>query len=283
MDADRDLAVIVGDGWLRRERAELLKLLHRLEADDWRRPTECPRWDVKQVAVHVLGDDLSLLSRQRDQSVDGLSMFAATHPGASFSEMLNGFNEQWVTASAFLSTSVLIELLEWSGEQTATFYEQVDLSDLGEPVGFFGSTTSSPYWQIVAREFVERWTHQHQIRRATNNAVLGHDYLAVATGVFAHSIAMRLDDLGMPDGTTVTLQIPEVTAWTFRWTGDRSEWMLDSGINSAAVATILINAPTAIRLFTRGPVSVETADVITTSGDTSIANKALMAMGNVFS
>lgn len=76
--------------------------------------------------------------------MDGLSLFAATHPGASFSEMLNGFNEQWVTASTFLSTSVLIELLEQSGEQTATFYEQFDLSDLGEPVGFFGSTTPSP-------------------------------------------------------------------------------------------------------------------------------------------
>lgn len=111
MDAQRDQAVIVGDGWLRRERTELLELLHRLEADDWRRATECPQWDVKQVAIHVLGDDLSLLSRQRYKSVDGLSLFAGTHPGASFSEMLNGFNEQWVTASTFLSKTVLIELL----------------------------------------------------------------------------------------------------------------------------------------------------------------------------
>lgn len=152
-------------------------------------------------------------------------------------------------------------------------------------LGQLGHEPTTQHCPILITQLRQRcrWTHQHQIRRATNNAVLGHDYLAIATGVFAHSIAMRLDDLGMPDGTTVTLQIPEVTAWTFRWTADRSEWMLDSGINSAAVATILINAPTAIRLFTRGPVSVETGDVITTSGNTSIANKALMAMGNVFS
>src|SRR6185369_16707594 len=88
---------------LQPERAVLLELLRSLSADDWNRPTECPAWNVKGIALHVLGDDLSLLSRQRDASTDGLTLLAADHPGLRFRALLDGFNEQWVTASQFLS------------------------------------------------------------------------------------------------------------------------------------------------------------------------------------
>ncbi|MCG8150417.1 maleylpyruvate isomerase family mycothiol-dependent enzyme, partial [Pimelobacter simplex] len=29
--------------------------LERLDAADWERPTDCPAWDVRQVAAHVVG------------------------------------------------------------------------------------------------------------------------------------------------------------------------------------------------------------------------------------
>jgi len=93
------------------ERASLLELLRGLSASDWERPTECPAWTVQQVALHILGDDLSLLSRQRDATPkQGLILYAESHPGMTFMELLNGFNEQWVTASTFLSPELLIEL-----------------------------------------------------------------------------------------------------------------------------------------------------------------------------
>src|SRR5262249_4305873 len=79
--------------YLAPERASLLELLRGLSAEQWAQPTECPAWDVKGVALHILGDDLSLLSRQRDASTDGLTLFAVDHPGLSFRELLDGFNE----------------------------------------------------------------------------------------------------------------------------------------------------------------------------------------------
>ena len=48
---------------LRPERAVLLELLRGLSSEEWERTTECPAWDVKGIALHVLGDDLSLLTR----------------------------------------------------------------------------------------------------------------------------------------------------------------------------------------------------------------------------
>ena len=88
------------------ERAVLLELLRGLSAVDWERPTECPEWNVKGVALHILGDDLSLLTRQRDASTDSLTLFAKDHPGLSFRALLDGFNEQWVAASQFFSHRV---------------------------------------------------------------------------------------------------------------------------------------------------------------------------------
>jgi uncharacterized protein (TIGR03083 family) len=149
------------------ERDALVSLLRGLAVDDWSRPTECPAWDVHGVALHVLGDDLSLLARQRDAAPNGLALYAADHPGASFRQLLDGFNEQWVHAGRFLGTRLVIDLLGLSGTWTADFYRSRDPEGLGEPVGFFGSAGQpSPWWQVAAREYAERWIHQEQIRRA---------------------------------------------------------------------------------------------------------------------
>jgi uncharacterized protein (TIGR03083 family) len=152
---------------LRPEREELLSLLAGLQADDWRRPTECPAYDVQGIATHVLGDDLSLLSRQRDGAVPGVVALAAELPGVDFATLLNAFNDRWVAASSFLSPALLIGLLRLSGEWTVDYYCSVDLGAPGEPVFLFGSTGGpSPVWHAVAREYMERWVHHAQIRRA---------------------------------------------------------------------------------------------------------------------
>src|SRR3954454_1470930 len=83
------------------ERGELLAFLSGLQPDEWAAPTECPAWSVKGIALHILGDDLSLLSRQRDDERSGV----AIQPGATFDELfvaLDRFNERWVEAAAFL-------------------------------------------------------------------------------------------------------------------------------------------------------------------------------------
>src|SRR4051794_35596087 len=115
------------------ERGELLALLSDLRPDEWAAPTECPAWSVKGIALHLLADDLSLLSRQRDDEPPGV----AIEPGASFDELfvaLDRFNDRWVEAASFLSTPVLLELLRLSGEWTQQFYGSVDPDRLGEPV-----------------------------------------------------------------------------------------------------------------------------------------------------
>jgi uncharacterized protein (TIGR03083 family) len=152
----------------RPERDALLGLLASLAADDWNTPTECPTYSVKGIATHVLGDDLSLLSRQRDGAVQGLVHLADELPGADFRTLLDAFNDQWVNTARFMSPALLIELLLLTGERTAAYYESVDPDMPGEPVGLFGAShdSSSPFWQAIGREYIERWVHHSQIRRA---------------------------------------------------------------------------------------------------------------------
>jgi hypothetical protein len=123
---------------------------------------------VKGVATHILGDDLSLLSRQRDQAENGLSLLIAELPGSDFRTLLDTFNDRWVAAARFLSPNLLVELLGLTGEWTAGYYESVDPLTAGESVGLFGARQdqSSPFWQAIAREYLERWIHHSQIRRA---------------------------------------------------------------------------------------------------------------------
>jgi uncharacterized protein (TIGR03083 family) len=151
----------------RPERTRLLELLGGLAADEWAAPTECPLYSVKGIATHVLGDDLSLLSRQRDNATQGLLLVAEELPGADFRTLLDTFNDRWVAAARFLSADLLVELLRLAGEWTSSYYETVDPLAPCEPVGFFGSTGEpSRFWQAIAREYMERWVHHSQIRRA---------------------------------------------------------------------------------------------------------------------
>jgi uncharacterized protein (TIGR03083 family) len=232
------------------ERQALLDLLSTLTPEAWLVATECPEWTVQGVALHVLGDDLSLLARQRDQAVQGLVLYGQSNPGLDFRQQLDGFNEQWVTAATFLSPRLVIELLDLAGRETGVFYRDVDPARLGEPVGLFAGTDASPYWQIAAREYLERWIHQHQIRRALERPDLGREFLAVAGAIVTHMIAAHAGLLALDTGTTVVFEIHDVGMWTVRI--DTTGSVVLEGAVSSPDVTLGIDADDATPVLSRG-------------------------------
>src|SRR6266851_1908008 len=54
------------------ERQDLLVLLDDLSDSDWIAATDSGHWRVKDVALHLLDDDLGWLSRGRDGDLSGL-------------------------------------------------------------------------------------------------------------------------------------------------------------------------------------------------------------------
>jgi uncharacterized protein (TIGR03083 family) len=263
-------------GMLEPERRVLLDLLADLGDEEWDAPTECPAWTVKDVALHVLGDDLSLLSRQRDGATNGLIFYAEKHPGLDFRHLLDGFNEQWVEGATFFSAPLVLELLRLTGEWTSSFYGAVDLERLGEPVGFFGGSGPSPYWKAIAREYVERWVHQQQIRRALERPDLGPEYLEPAAAVVARSFAAHLPALEAAPGTAFVLTVTDVASWSYRLGDDG--WALDDGRPADATVELALPQADATAVLSRGRSRDDVRAAFEVSGDEALAERALQVI-----
>ncbi|MEM8619615.1 MAG: maleylpyruvate isomerase N-terminal domain-containing protein [Actinomycetota bacterium] len=201
MAASADSADDLNDALIR-ERHDLRGLLRTLDPDEWDLPTECPAYSVQGVATHILGDDLSLLSRQRDGAPAGLITLAVDMPGTDFRTLLDTFNDGWVAAARFCSPQLLIDLLDASGRWSNDFYGTVDPAAPSEPIPMFGAfDRPAPYWQAIAREYLERWVHHSQIRRAIGRSSLD-DPLYVRTGasILAAMADTTADEPESPDG-----------------------------------------------------------------------------------
>jgi uncharacterized protein (TIGR03083 family) len=259
--------------YLRPERAALLGLLRDLTDEELAAPTECPAWSVKGIALHVLGDDLSLLTRQRDASVDSLTLFAEDHAGFTFRQLLDGFNELWVSTARFLSAPLLVDLLALVGDQSARFYETVGLDTMSrEPVQFFATLEPSPYWQVIGREYVERFVHQSQIRRALDRPQLDGELVTAAARVHAHLLAAWMRDFAPDTGTTVGFVVGDAGSWTL--TRGVAAWEVAEGATPGADAVLAVAPGAAVPLVGRGLDAADLDGVMTFSGDEALAHAA---------
>ncbi len=256
-------------GLLPVERKLLLELLGGLSPDDWQLPTECPAWSVKGIATHLLGDDLSLLSRQRD-SVPSLVWPSADGSGwEGLFGSLDEFNERWVDIGDFLSPAVLIDLLERVGEWTHRWYATVDPERVGEPVHWI-SQDPSPYWLLAAREYLERWIHHQQIRRALKRPPLDDpSFVAPAVAVSAHGFPSGLSVLPAERDTAVTLLLAGADrSWTFL--RGETEWTLREGVPSGPDVRLTVDVPSAALLFSRGLERAAVASHLQIGGDVQL-------------
>jgi hypothetical protein len=230
---------------------------------------------VKGIALHILGDDLSLLARQRDATPkQALVLYGESHPGLTFRQLLDGFNEQWVTASTFLSPELLIALLRLVGEWSDDFYSNVGLDTVSrEPVGFFAQTEPSPYWQLIAREYAERVIHQSQIRRAIGAPELGGEIGVWMARVVVHALAHWLVDYRVVDGATIGVDLGTAGSWT--WRREPGAWSVIEGAVEAPEARVTVAPDHVVAVLTRGVSLAEANTLFTVGGDEQLALGAM--------
>lgn len=227
---------------LRQERAELLTLLSALTAEQWRAPTRAPGWSVKDVALHLLDDDLGWLSRDRDGDRSGL-LDVGDHD--DFVRALAGKNQRWVDGAQGLSREVVHGLLAWAGEQMDAHYAGMDLTARGH-VSWAGGDV--PVWFDVEQDLTERWVHQQQVREAVGvDDGYAARYLPVVLATFVWAFPAQYEPYAAP-GTLVGLDLGAGPGWTLTRTA--RSWTLDEGLPSAADASLRTDADTAWRLLT---------------------------------
>ena len=263
------------------ERAALLHLLDSLSEPRWDAPTVCPGWSVKDISAHLLADDLSRLSRGRDQySGSGFTPTRERDFAAELLDYINEANERWVAAARRLSPRLLIDLLRWSGEETQRYFESLDMSAIGERVTWAGPEPA-PVWLDIAREYTERWLHQAQVRDAVSRPLLTEPRLFLPVlDTFVRALPHTFRDTDAPHGTHVLLlitRIGETRATSLQWSlvREASRWSLFDSAPLAPSATVTMDADTAWRLFTKGISKAEAASRAVITGDARLGEKVL--------
>jgi uncharacterized protein (TIGR03083 family) len=258
------------------ERSALLGLLSDLSAPDWEAPTVCPGWSVKDVAAHLLGDDIGRLSWGRDGYVN--PAFAAGFDIATLPGLVAAIDRQnavWVAGARRISPGLLIELLEMTGELTEAYFTSLDMTALGMAVDWAGPEPA-PVWLDVAREYTERWMHQQHIRDAVGKPGLKERrWFAPVLDAFVRALPRVLRDAPSPDGATLRLIISGDAGGEWIALRHHGNWVLGTAPGMSVDATVELDEESAWRLFTKGIAKEEARRAARIEGDEALAERAL--------
>lgn len=96
------------------ETGKMVAMLRALAPDDWTRPTDCPAWDVRALAGHVLGMVEGFTGLRRMAL-----MFRAGGKLAGDRPLIDGVTDHQVAANANLATDVLLDRMAATGPRQA--------------------------------------------------------------------------------------------------------------------------------------------------------------------
>jgi uncharacterized protein (TIGR03083 family) len=249
------------------ERGALVDLLERLDAPQWHAATACPGWTVKDIAAHVLGDDVGRLARTRDGYAG-----VGPHDGEDLAVFLDMINDEWVVAARRMSPQLLVSCLRWTGPQVAAMWRQLAFDDLGEPVSWAGPEPA-PVWLDAARDLTEYWVHRQQIQEAAGEPSSPHpQVVGVVVDTFMRALPYTLRTVDRPIGTRLTVVVHDTGSWTVE--RDTSDWQFVES-EQHADNVVYVDVDTAWRVCTRG-IDPDTArDRAVVTGDEALGRAAL--------
>jgi uncharacterized protein (TIGR03083 family) len=255
--------------------AALLKLLNSLSSEEWERPTVAAGWNVHDVTLHLLGDEISILSGKRDD-------FRDMHVSlATWNELVGWLNEQnnlWIKATRRISPRLLCDLLKFTGDQVNTYFSSLDPYVLGGPISWAGPGPA-PVWLNLAREFTERWHHQQHIRDAVRKPGLTEPrYLEPVLATFVHSLPQAYREVNAQESTCVTLTIVGNSSGSWSIVRKQGLWQLYMGKPPQPQAEVVLPADIAWRLFTKGIASEMARSQAIFHGDQVLGWKMLEAV-----
>lgn len=250
----------------------LLDVLTSLSSVDWDRPTTVAGWRVKDVALHLLGDEIGFVSGKRDGFQKGS---APVNTWPELVALINRRNAHWVEATQRISPRMLSDLLRWSGDQFNAYVRTLDVYALGGAVSWAGFQPA-PVWLDLAREYTERWHHQQHIREAVDwPGGMEADKLGPVLATFVYALPQTYRQASAAPGSCVTLTIsgPAGGAWSVMH--EAQGWQLYTGRPAAPLAEVILPQDTAWRLFTKGISKTEARHHANLLGDSQLAEQML--------
>ena len=262
------------------ERQALLQLLALLDEEEWQRPTVCAGWTVKDIVLHILGDDVGYLSSKRD-AFDSLTINGDRPDFSTWDNLVAYLNERnalWVEATRRMSHQLACSFLALTGAELYQYLQSLDPFALGDTVSW-ASPDAAPVWLDIAREYTERWLHQQHIRDAVNRHGLKEpQFFAPILQTFVRALPRTFRSVQAPDGTTILLHISGASGGQWLIRREQSTWQLGKPDTSSAEhvdASITLDQETAWRLFTKGISKEEAMQHATLAGNEMLAEKVL--------
>ncbi len=257
------------------ERQQLLELLSGLSEQEWNAPTVCPGWSVRDIALHVLGDDIGYLSGRRDHFSNPFFQQKDMHTWESLVKSINEANELWVQATARISPQLLCELLALTGKQFHAYLQTLDQLALNGIVSWAGPDRA-PAWLDTAREYTERWLHQQQIRDAVHKPGLKErTFFHPVLDTFVRALPHTYRAVPVATPTALKFVVTGEAGGAWYLVGTNNRWSLYTTVELPPITTVTMNQETCWRLFTRG-ISREQASTRThITGDQALGQHLL--------
>jgi uncharacterized protein (TIGR03083 family) len=239
----------------------LASLLRNLTTAEWALPTACPGWSVHDVASHLLGIEAGNVSVRRDEW--RLAPKQDDDPDA----WLNEFNGQWVAACRRLSPKILLALLELAAADYEEYVLTLDGDGVGGPVLWATGDAPAPVWLDLAREYMERFVHQQQIREAVSSSPLEPEFAAAAIATAVHALPVALQRVRRPSGTTVRFRVEGPAGGTWFAVRNVGSWELQQEPGAEVTCDVRTSVEGALKLLVRDP----SAPPLAFSGDPDLA------------
>src|SRR5690349_10847195 len=258
---------------LRRVDEKLIELLCALPASEWEAQTVAPRWQVRDVAAHLLDTVLRKLSFVRDASrVKNVDIRSPQ----DVVTLVNRLNEEGVRVYRRLSPPVLIDMMKLACEQSAAFHESLDpFARAAFGVSWAGEEHSLN-WFDTARELTERWHHQQQIRLATGRpGIMTPEIYHPVLDCFLRGLPFLYRDTEAPAGTSILLEIAGDCGGHWLLVRQEQGWAFGDRMPADLAAAVTIPQEVAWRIFTRGIDIAAARKNVEFRGDAVLAGKIL--------
>lgn len=253
-------------------REHLLQLLRGLQPAEWELPTSARLWNVKDIALHLLGGDLGILSRKRDGFTPSGVSIAGWEDLVAF---INQLNHTWLQATRRLSTRILCDLLAFTGPQVEAYFAALDPFAMGDEVSWAGPEPA-PMWLDLAREYTERWHHQQQIRDATSRPGLYEPRMfRPVLEAFVRALPQTFRDLSAPADTAVQLNLTGAAGGSWHVLRKPGGWELHGGPAGNAAAEVTLAQEDAWKVFTKGLSADEALRRAGIQGDQNLGRRLL--------
>ncbi len=257
------------------ERELLLELFAELAEEDWDRSTVCPGWSVKDIGLHLLGDDLGYLSGKRDRFSNPFFDNKDMQGWESLVQNINEANEMWVRATRRISPALLSDLLALTGKQFYEYISSLDQMAMNGVVSWAGPG-AAPVWLDTAREYTERWLHQQQIRDAVHRPGLkDRKFFHPVLDTFVRALPHTYRDVAVTDAAVIKLVVTGEAGDVWYLVGEANSWFLYKTVELQPVSIVTMDQEMCWRLFTRGVDKDRARIDISIEGDVGLGEKML--------